>query len=345
MTEISWAVIGAGPAGIAAVGKLLDHGVAGEEIVWIDPDFAAGDFGTKWHAVPGNTQVSLFLDYLNASPSFRFAEAPPFELNNIDPQQTCLLGVVAEPLVWISQHLCERVKPVKAVATELALRNRQWIIRTDTDEIVAKNVILAVGSTPKKLDHPHVEEIPIEVALDPKKLENLSLDGATIAVFGSSHSTMVALPNLLATPARKLVNFYQSPTKYAVYFDDYIQFDDTGLKGKAAQWARENIDGTLPERLERYWVNSPEFSDQLQACTHAVYTVGFARRQLPATPQWGTLDYDPSNGILAPGLFGVGIAFPEYRTDPFGAGQYRIGLSKFMQRLESALPLWLRYGA
>lgn len=345
MTEYSWAVIGAGPAGIAAVGRLLDHGVVGDQIAWIDPDFAAGDFGTKWHAVPGNTQVSLFLDYLNASPSFRFAEAPPFELNNIDPQQTCLLGLVVEPLLWISQHLCERVTPIKAIATELALRNRQWIVRTENDEIVANNVILAVGSTPKKLHHPHLEDIPIEVALDPQKLEQLSLDGATIAVFGSSHSTMVALPNLLATSARKLVNFYLSPTKYAVYLNDWILFDDTGLKGNAAQWARENIDGTLPERLERYLVNSPEFSEQLHACSHAVYTVGFAPRQLPATPQWGTLDYNPSNGILAPGLFGVGIAFPEYRTDPFGTGQYRIGLSKFMQRLESALPLWLRYSA
>ena len=91
MTEHSWAVIGAGPAGIAAVGRLLDHGVAGSDIAWIDPDFAVGDLGTKWRAVPGNTHVSLFLDYLNASPSFRFGEAPHFELTDIDPGQTCLL--------------------------------------------------------------------------------------------------------------------------------------------------------------------------------------------------------------------------------------------------------------
>ena len=41
----AWTVIGAGPAGIAAVGKLLDHGIAGEDIAWIDPAFAAGDIG------------------------------------------------------------------------------------------------------------------------------------------------------------------------------------------------------------------------------------------------------------------------------------------------------------
>lgn len=344
MTGHSWAVIGAGPAGIAAVGRLLDHGVAGDEIAWIDPDFAAGDFGTKWRAVPGNTHVSLFLDYLNASPSFRFAEAPHFELTDIDPGQTCLLGLVADPLMWISQHLRERVKSIRAVATELTLRNRRWLVRTADAEIEARNVILAVGSVPKRLHHPHLEEIPLEVALDPHKLAKLALDDATVAVFGSSHSSMVALPNLLDTPVREVVNFYRSPTKYAVYLGDQILFDDTGLKGNAAQWARENIDGTYPERLERCRVDGPEFCEQLQACSHVVYTVGFTRRQLPATPQWGELDYDPANGILAPGLFGVGIAFPEYGIDSFGSGQYRIGLSKFMQRLNCALPLWLNYG-
>ena len=48
MTQYSWTVIGAGPAGIAAVGRLLDHGIVGEQIAWIDPEFGAGDFGTKW---------------------------------------------------------------------------------------------------------------------------------------------------------------------------------------------------------------------------------------------------------------------------------------------------------
>ncbi|WP_409428838.1 pyridine nucleotide-disulfide oxidoreductase [Mycobacterium sp. SMC-11] len=344
MTEHSWAVIGAGPAGIAAVGRLLDHGVPGSEIVWIDPDFAAGDIGAKWRAVPGNTHVSLFLDYLNGSQAFRFSEAPHFELTDIDPGHTCPLGLIADPLVWVSQHLSERVNAIRAVATELTLRNRRWLVSTPDSEIEAKNVILAVGSVPKTLQHPHLEEIPLEVALNPDKLGQLALGDATVAVFGSSHSSMVALPNLLNTQAQKVVNFYRSPTKYAVYLGDQILFDDTGLKGNAATWARENIDGTCPERLERYRVDDKEFSEQLQSCSHVVYTVGFTRRQLPATPQWGELEYDPVNGILAPGLFGVGIAFPEYGIDSFGSGQYRIGLIKFMQRLNGALPLWLQYG-
>lgn len=342
-TRYSWAVIGAGPAGIAAVGRLLDHGIAEDEIAWIDPEFAAGDVGAKWRAVSSNTHVGLFLDYLNASPSFRFDQAPPFALSAVDPQQTCPLGMVAEPLVWISNQLCGRVSTLRTMATELRLEDRRWTVRSDHGSITSKNVILAVGSVPMKLNHSGLEEIPIETALDPGKLRRLALDGATVAVFGSSHSSMIALPNLLTSPVKAVVNFYRSPLKYAVYLDDWILFDDTGLKGQAAQWARENIDGTHPERLERCWVNSPEFGERLSACTHAVYTVGFEPRPLPLTPQWGRLKYDASNGILAPGLFGVGIAFPAYRINPLGSGEFRVGLHKFMQLLDETLPLWLRY--
>src|SRR6201998_1377325 len=125
MTRYEWTVIGAGPAGIAAVGRLLDHGIAPAKIAWVDPDFTAGDLGDKWRAVHSNTAVSLFLDYLNASPSFRFHEAPPFKLTEVDPGETCLLDLVADPLVWISEHLRQRVTALPTTAPDTYLHNRQ----------------------------------------------------------------------------------------------------------------------------------------------------------------------------------------------------------------------------
>ncbi|MGB6206600.1 pyridine nucleotide-disulfide oxidoreductase [Mycobacterium sp.] len=343
MTAFAWTVIGAGPAGIAAVGKLLDQGIASEKIAWIDPAFSAGDLGERWRSVSSNTQAELFLSYLNGSSAFRFSSAPPMPLREVDPQETCALALIADPLVWITQHLRERVAIFQTTASALFLERRQWRIETHRQELLSKNVILAVGAIPKKLSYPDLQEIPLEVVLDPEKLAKQPLDNATVAVFGSSHSTMSALPNLLRHPVNTVINFYRSPLKYAVYFDDWILFDDDGLKGQAADWARENIDGTYPDRLERCWVAAPDFSEKLAACDRVVYTVGFERRKLPETRQFGQLDYDPTNGILAPGLFGCGIAFPAYGVDPFGYGQYRVGLKKFMDHLESVLPLWFRY--
>jgi cation diffusion facilitator CzcD-associated flavoprotein CzcO len=343
MTPYQWTVIGAGPAGIAAVGRLLDHGIAPEKIAWIDPEFAAGDLGGKWRAVPSNTVVALFLEYLNASPSFRFHEAPPFKLTQVDRDETCLLDLVADPLVWISEHLRQRVSAFRAMSTDLYLSNRQWTIETDQGAITSEKVIVAVGATAKKLGYPDLMEIPADVALDADKLAEQPLDGATVAVFGSSHSSMIALPNLLSQRVKKVINFHRSPLRYAVDLGGWTLFDDAGLKGRAACWARQNIDGVYPERLDRFSIHSPEFGAQLNQCDYVVYTVGFERRQLPGTPQWGRLDYNPTNGIIAPGLFGFGIAFPECRTDPFGFTECRVGLRKFMNYLNTVLALWMNY--
>jgi cation diffusion facilitator CzcD-associated flavoprotein CzcO len=345
MTSYKWAVIGAGPAGIAAVGRLLDEGVAAETIAWIDPSFSAGDLGQKWRAVSSNTQASLFLSFLNSSSAFRFSQAPHFTIEEINPSETCPLAVIADPLVWITQNLCSRVKSFRTTATTLYLEKRKWVIETERIELASENVILAVGAAPKKLSFCHLDEIPLEVALDPLKLAESPLEGATVAVFGSSHSTMIALPNLLARPVQRVINFYRSPLRYAVYLKDWILFDDTGLKGRAALWARENIDGVCPERLERCWLSSPEFRERIAECDRVIYTVGFERRRLPEIKPWGQLDYNATNGILAPGLFGVGIAFPRYTADPLGYGHYRVGLQKFMDHLNSVLPLWMHYSA
>jgi cation diffusion facilitator CzcD-associated flavoprotein CzcO len=344
MASYAWTVIGAGPAGIAAVGRLLDHGIAQEEIAWIDPAFAVGDLGQKWRSVSSNTIAGTFLSFLNGSAAFRFAEAPSTPLLEVDPEETCALALVAEPLAWVTQHLRQRVDVFETTATSLSLQRRQWRIETEQHELFSKNVVLAVGAVPKSLDYPELDEIAVEVALDAEKLAQEPLEGATVAVFGSSHSSMIALPHLLRQPVKKVINFYRGTLKYAVYLDDWILFDDTGLKGRAAQWARENIDGVLPERLERCWVEGPEFKEKLAECDRVIYTVGFERRTLPETPQWGQLDYNQQNGIIAPGLFGLGIAFPEYAEDPYGYGQFRVGLKKFMDYLNAVLPLWLRYG-
>ena len=53
----SWGVIGAGPAGIATVGKLLDKGIPAHDILWVDPYFQVGDFGRLWSQVSSNTRA------------------------------------------------------------------------------------------------------------------------------------------------------------------------------------------------------------------------------------------------------------------------------------------------
>src|SRR5689334_20935055 len=103
MKTYRWAIIGAGPAGIAAVGKLLDQGIADQDIIWIDPTFTVGDFGSIWQHVPSNTKVDLFLKFLYACDAFAYTGCDEyFDLNHAPRDKTCHLHFMAKPLQWVT---------------------------------------------------------------------------------------------------------------------------------------------------------------------------------------------------------------------------------------------------
>jgi hypothetical protein len=342
--EFDWAVIGAGPAGIAVVGKLIDSHVPTERILWIDPAFQVGDFGTKWRNVPSNTRVSLFHKFLEACDSFHFAECEEnFALHDADPDLTCHLHVMGDPLQWVTDKLKKQVHCEMTFVKRMRLTKRRWELMTEQGTLYARHVVLAVGAEPKTLSLPDVETIPLAVALDPEQIIRACHDKDTIAVFGSSHSAILIIRFLLEnTNVKKIINFYREPLRYAVHLDNEILFDDTGLKGTTAEWARDNIDGTLPPRLIRVFSSDENLTKYLPECTKAIHAVGFQRRMI-AVDGFGELKYNDRSGIIAPGLFGLGIAFPEAKTDRFGTVEYRVGLWKFMDYLTRVLPVWLRY--
>ncbi len=344
-SDFQWAVIGAGPAGIAAIGKLLDNNIDPKKIVWIDPAFTVGDFSTKWKNVSSNTRVKLFLNFYAACQSFRYdVFSKDFEINAYDPSKTCLLSLAATPLQWISQHLEKTVVSIVDKAMHLKLHHRKWEISLDKNAAIqAKNVILAMGAEPKSLSFPQIQEINLKTALDPEKLVSEVNEEDTVAVFGSSHSAIIILRTLLEKcRVKKVINFYRDPLRYAIQLPDWILFDDTGLKGTTAEWAREHIDGQWPDKLERVISNQDTLSEILPLCQKAIYAVGFEKRKI-SVEGMQSLAYNEKSGIIAPGLFGFGIGFPESKEDPFGTVEYRVGLWKFMEYITRVMPVWLQY--
>lgn len=339
-----WCVVGAGPAGIAAVGKLIDHGIAPKDIAWVDPEFKVGDFGTIWRNVPSNTKVKLFIKFLQSSVAFDFHHCKKdFELNHLDPETTCHLHYMAEPLQWVSDHLKHKVHAIQDTAENFHMKNRLWEIKLKNSEIRARNAILATGAEPKNLTYPALPVIPLQDGMDNEKIKKHIGKDDTLAVFGSSHSAMLVLRNCVESQVKRIINFYRSPLRYAVYLEDWILFDDTGLKGTTAEWSREHVDGNWPKNLERYYSNDENIEHYLPQCNKAIYAVGFERRLSPVVENIGPLSYIEQCGIIAPGLFGLGIAFPEAKVNPYGLLEYRVGLWKFMDYLQRVLPVWLRY--
>jgi hypothetical protein len=339
----AWAVIGAGPAGIAAVGKLIDNGVKPVEILWLDPEFKVGDFGTRWRNVASNTRVEHFFKYYNACQSFEFSSAPHFPILDVPPRDNCTLSLAADPLQWITDQLRKKVTAHVGKVQQLRLLKRLWHLKQADTEFAASNVVLAIGAEPTSLDYPGVEEIPLALALDPERLVSVCKPDDVVAVFGSSHSAIIVLKTLAEQcDIKQMINFYLSPLRFAVYFEDYILFNDTGLKGTTAVWAQENINGEYPKNLQRIIASEANVRVSLPLCSKVIYATGFQKRLIPVDGM-ATLKYNDRSGIIAPGLFGLGIAFPEAKIDKFGTLEYRVGLWKFMDYLNNIMPVWLRY--
>jgi Pyridine nucleotide-disulphide oxidoreductase len=343
MEVYEWAVIGAGPAGIAALGKLLDNGVDGGKIAWIDPRFTVGDFGAKWGNVSSNTKVRRFQRYLRDCKSFDYERYErSFGLSNIDADETCFLRQVYEPLQRITDNLRTKVTSKQSRVSSVRLdEGRQWQIQLEHEHVLARKVVLAIGAEPKKLDY-NTPAISLEDALDIDKLARIIKHADVVGVFGSSHSAIMAVRNLLEleTPPKQVINFYRSPLRYAVDYGDWILYDNTGLKGKVAVWAKEKIDGKDIEGLLRVQSTKENIDRYLPLCSKVIYGVGFEPRGI-SVQGVNASNYDEDTGVIAPGLFGCGIAYPRKVVDRAGNVEYDVGLWKFMNHLDRAVPIWM----
>ncbi len=345
MISAQWTIVGAGPAGILAVGRLLDAGVAVNEILWLDPEFKVGDFGKYWSQVPSNTRVELFTNFLLSTQSFDYDDCPvDISLTQLNQQDGCLLGDMTKALQWVSDGLCDKVAHKKCLVESLHHVDNGWLLTTDMPETVfSKNVILATGAEPKKLNYDvQKNEIDLFIALNPLLLKSKVAAKEHVVVFGASHSGVLVIKNLLEAGCR-VTNFYRSPIKYALHQDDHIIYDNTGLKGVAARWAKEHLHGQEISNLKRcYFSDDVVLESFLHDVDHVVYATGFSPR-LIASSHVDSRCYDARTGIIAPGLFGLGIAYPEEVVDRYGIREHSIGLFKFSNYMTKVLPLWLRY--
>ncbi|KAM9981835.1 hypothetical protein ACTFIY_004144 [Dictyostelium cf. discoideum] len=363
-----WTVIGGGACGIAVIGKLLDNGINVNDLLLIDPEFNAGDIGKKWRTVSSNTTVALFTKFLNACKSFDYENCQiDFNLNHLIPADTCKLSEIADPLQWVTNKLIQdkKVPIIKGLVNKVSKineNNNNWLVsikssnNDDDDNIISENVVLTIGAEPltilneSKQQQQQQELITVEQVVNPEELKKVCKKDDVVAVYGSSHTAIIALYNIVDIGS-KIINFYRSPLKYAEYYDDWILYDNTGLKGYSAEWAKEHLEKNPSNLIERIQVDNKELvENKLSNCTKVVYAIGFERRdsvniKLNENQDWinsSHLKYNESNGIISNhGLFGIGIAFPQFKPDRVGNLEYNVGLWKFMVYLDQVLPLWL----
>lgn len=347
------AVIGAGPAGLAIVCELLFQR-PNVRIAWIDPDFHSGRL-THFPNVPSNTKIALFLKYsenVNRIIEGVMEEEAIKKIQIMDPDAHCPLALVSDMVAILVKKTIQSGKLTRAVCDtvhDVTICGKNQIdIEYGKGKLSARIAVLATGSHPSVLECSSGQVIDLEVALNPAKLCNVLKPNDTVHVYGNSHSGMLVLKNITDIGA-KVVSLYRSPPKYAIYQEHSPQiiYDNTGLKGTAASWAKAHWDS-----LEKQNVKS--VSQEILP-SKIVHAVGFERNE-SLNLRYNEIniklkDLTRTEGArlcyqsrIIPGLYGVGIAFPGKDVYEYNGNviqEESVGLFKFFRHAAKDVPVML----
>lgn len=340
--DTAWTVIGAGFAGITVIGALRDIGQT--DITWIDPHFNVGRMGQYYYNVPGNTLAESYITVVNECHTFKGFSSPAIDyLRHYYPYECCSLKIAIDALQDITTHLRKELKNDNRTVQSLEFVNDNWLITLDNGiSFSSQNVVLATGSHPKALDYPCATTIPLDDALDKKRLLNHVQPEDTIALIGGSHSSMLVLKNLCETNIKRIINFYIHPITYAYDMGNDNIPDYNGLKGDVASWVFDVLEKEQPASIIRIKNTDTARTSWLPLCNKIIYAIGYERNNLPALSIPTTnLLYDDTTGFIAPRLFGIGIAFPEKIIDPWGKTQHTVGMLDFLTYAQRITPQWI----
>ncbi len=329
-----WAIIGAGPGGITALGVLLNLNINPQTIIWIDREFNLGRMGKYYRNVPGNLQTKRLTSYINECETFqKFKSQTRDALFTYDPELFQPLYIMIEPLIDATHYLRSQTYSLQDSVISVTRDNNYWILEGENNTIYAHKVILAIGSHPKKHYYPLVE-INSDEALDKEKLYSFVLPQDCIAVFGGMHSALLILKNLSELGVKKIINFYASP-----YF--YGKPGAAGLEGITAEWAKTVLENNPPANLIRVQNTQENINEYLPLCNKVIYAMGYERNPILVNGS-STYQFDESTGVIEPHLYGIGIAFAPTMKMANGKRVELNGFNTYLKYAQILIPNWIK---
>ncbi len=337
-----WAVVGAGPAGLIAVGALLDSGVEASKILLIDPDFCAGAL-LKCGEVVSNTTVQAYLDSFSKLKSFHsdLTEKGLENLRKFPRNEGCSLQHIADSLKTVSDHLRKKVVAAQVSVEQIEQHDDYWKIKTSLGcSCCAHKVILACGSHPKELNFEKDKVIPLYDCFRQDRRSEIFSEDDIVAVFGNAHSAILIMQKLLEQGVQKIINFYRTTlndsesSKYH-YLAEYLTEDLLG-------WLNTVILRDVPNNLIQVSNTAENCDFYRNEITKVVYAIGFERNFLPIKNRKNEeiTCFDNETGVIEKNLFGIGIAYPRVA---FNNGQLedQVSIPEFVNRIHAVLPSWL----
>lgn len=331
-------VVGGGPVGLVLTARLIKKSKG--SILWIGhaPLNGAGRL-SLYPTVPSNTKVSLFRNYFQHI--YNEDHCRTIVLPKHEDHEHCLIGELTNELQKASEYVKEHCDWLVGHVISLEYNDKVWHVNVQSENSqcstqTAKSVYLATGAHPKTLSDIN-SSLSLECALDFDCLGrfiNSKPRHKNVAIVGNSHSAVLVMRNLHALRVPFTV-YAKRPFIYAQYVsEDHIINDDTGLKGLAAQWAKEHEHDLkiIQCKGEEDW--------KKRGHSIIIGAIGFERNELPNLIIDGfncqVVGYDGETAVVhtspcrASHLFGYGIAFPKISKPPFETAP-QVGLWKFMR--------------
>lgn len=327
-------ILGAGITGLSLLLLLQETGRPLSRIAIVDPYFDGGDLARRWTSVPSNTPWSKTVQALRqACPHIQLAAYH----DAIPPENSTPLVRIAELLRTCAAPCLRSVYQVQGWATQASYStsDRCWTVhvRGCTTPIESRIVVFAQGADPRMMNLP-ISSIPLEIALDGRRLRQYVSSGQRVLVFGTMHSGTLVMRNVVDCSAN-VVGLYNTVQPFS--WDREGAYD--GLKREAAEIADAIIAKQLPVEL----VHVQDTAAVIRASATAdwvIYAMGFQPRRISIWVDGVEKDecaYDGATGALkdVPAAWGFGVAYPNRAPDGV---HWDVSVAAFLAHMKAQMP-------
>jgi len=327
-------IVGAGASGILLILLLIEsRHVYPKDIALIDPQLDGGDLTRKWYPVISNTPWSVTI---NAIRKFLPSLTIPTWALEMQMEKPTPVGKISRLLVDLLAPYRNEIKYFQASAQTVNWSNGTWIITlSNGNTLQSGKVHLTFGSESKSLSYP-VPSIPLEIALDSRKLSDYIRGDETVVVFGTAHSGTLVLKNLVDSAVKKVYALHTGTAAFKWARDG--EYD--GLKLEAAAIADDIVHLKYPA-IQLIPLSEVDRLPPSSTLDWVIYAIGFqSRKSCKILVDGSEIDstlYDGRSGRLtnAPNAWGFGIAYPSLAPD---AIHWDVGISSFLEHIHRQIP-------
>lgn len=316
-------IVGAGASALLLLLELEKNSVDPTCITVVDPTHTGGDLAKKWRYVRSNTTWRQIFEAVPSRNSF----AQPW--SSLNPDEPVELKYVIDYLMACAKPYMEKTTLRTDVVLHAEQQDATWslTLKHSKKPLLADIVFFTQGSDPKILDLPF-PSIPLDIALDAKRLPEFVKPSQHILVFGTAHSGPLVVKNLIECGA-KVTNFYA--TEQAFYFARDGHYD--GIKQDAVPIAETMLNGGYPNvTLE----SVHDLSAMIRASKTAdacIYACGFEARTIHPSLS----SYDGTTGRITgtTGAWGFGVAYPNRAPDGV---HWDVSVPSFQAHIQKQMP-------